>query len=90
MGLNGNNNEEPRMPITCPKCNQRFSALIPHLEIVNAPRVSVITAAHEKPVTCICGQQFIIGMTEAQVGWAVQPIQTEKPRIVVPKLSLAK
>lgn len=88
MDLNGNGSE-PKLTIDCPKCNQRFSAKLPRPDIINGHRVSVITAAHEQPVRCICGQQFIFGMTDAQIGWAVQPVQTEAPRITVPQLKLA-
>lgn len=86
MNTNGNGNNEGKLFIDCPNCKQRFSTKLPTPEIVNAPRVSVITAAHEQPVKCICGQQFVLGMTHAQIGWASQPIQAEQPRIIVPQL----
>lgn len=70
-----NNAAEPKIPITCPKCSTSFSAPLPSPEIINAKRVTVVTATREKPVTCIsCGQGFVIIAASAQVSWVAQPI----------------
>lgn len=87
-----NNGEQPRIPITCPVCQQSFSAKMPLGDIVNTLRSSGIIAPHERLTKCICGQAFLLGVTTAQLAWAWQPVgddvvqEVEGSRVITSRL----
>lgn len=86
---------KPKLPIVCPSCGQSFSAPLPELEVANNIFVSVITAAHERLVRCICGQHFGLFIAGAQAAWQAVPVgddvveRVNGSKIIVPKLTLA-
>lgn len=88
-------NKENKLPVDCPACGQRFSVTVPQVEIVNTLTLSMIAATHERPVSCLCGQKFGLGMLPSgSVSWGVRPMSEEDAaalepsRIVTPGLSL--
>lgn len=75
MSQNGNG----KTAITCPHCKQRFSVVLPKIDMFNDLRSSVAVAAHEKPIRCIgCHKKFVAGFRELEVTWAFIPINDEQ------------
>lgn len=72
------NNGTNKFTIDCPHCGQRFSIAVPKVERLNTPRSSIIVAAHEKPIKCICGGSSVIGIDNASISWAIVPISHEQ------------
>jgi transcription elongation factor Elf1 len=77
-----NNNGNNKHTIDCTACQQRFSAKMPKIEILNGGHSSVITGVHEQTVKCPkCGQAFLWCITSAsRISWGVTPIAEEYRR----------
>lgn len=92
MTTNGDN----KAMLTCPKCNQRFSATPPQPDQpMNALKFTVVVATHEKPIRCPgCKAHSIWVATEVQVVWSTLPITDEvaatlvESKIIIPPLGL--
>lgn len=92
--MNENGTGKPKVAIVCPACNQSFSAPIPEGDLFNTLRSSGVVAVHSRLTKCLCGQPFLLGVVNAQMQWAAQPVdeetaaQVEASRIITPGLTL--
>lgn len=94
-----NENGNGKAPITCPACNQRFSAAPPVLDPpMNMLRFSAVVATHEKPIRCPnakCGQYFVFIAQAVEISWQPLPITAEQAatlvesKIIIPSLDFA-
>lgn len=64
--------------IQCPHCKQRFSVVMPKMDLFNDLRVSVGVAPHEKPIRCICGKKSVVAIKQIVMEWIILPITDEQ------------
>lgn len=89
---NGDGDEKPTVPITCPRCSTRFSVPMPQGVITNSIKFSSFIVTHEKFEKCLsCGQRFVLGLDNLGLNFGFEALpddvanQLEEPsRIILP------
>lgn len=69
--------------IKCPKCGEAMRVVEPEAVIINHPKFSSMTAIHEEPQACKCGNLVQCVIRATQIHWAWREVEVQTPAGIV-------